>query len=105
MEQKKYTFIKPYTVTELGTLPEGSDIILFRGLVYFNGGLCSNYYAQVLTNLINDDKLRKEYLIETPPIMNKVQSNILNPELYIQDLMFFNNLNLDISKYMYIFVP
>lgn len=77
MEQKKYTFIKPYTVTELGTLPEGSDIILFRGLVYFNGGLCSNYYARVLTNLINDDKLRKEYLIETPPIVNYPQAKVL----------------------------
>ena len=72
MEQKKYTLIKPYTVDELGTLPEGSDIILFRGLVYFNGGLCSNYHAQILTNLINDDNLRNEFLKETPPIMNKV---------------------------------
>lgn len=72
MEQKKYTLIKPYTIEGLGTLPEGSDIILFRGLVYFNGGMCSEYHAQILTNLINDKTLRNEYLRETPIIENKV---------------------------------
>ena len=72
MDEKKYVFKKPYTVPGIGTLPEGSDIVLFRGVVYFNGGMCDTYHGAMLMNIIKDDKLRKEYLQEVGIIRNKV---------------------------------
>ena len=59
--EKKYILKKPYT-TVWGTLPVGSEITLFRGFVYFNGGMVDPSYADMLRELINDDKLCKEYL-------------------------------------------
>lgn len=58
---KKYVFIKPY-VTSQGTIPQGSDIVLFRGLVYINGGICMGAYASTLRNIVEDETLHKEYL-------------------------------------------
>lgn len=59
--EKKYIFIKPYT-TEQGTIPEGSDIIFFRGRVFINGGMCHPAYESILRNIVEDDALHKEYL-------------------------------------------
>jgi len=61
--EKKYIFKKPY-VTEWGTLPVGSDIVLFRGFVYFNGGMVTPAYADILRNIVTDPKLKAEYLDE-----------------------------------------
>ena len=58
---KKYILKKEYT-TQWGTLPIGSEITLFRGFVYFNGGMVAPAYADILRKLIDDEKLQKEYL-------------------------------------------
>lgn len=68
---EKYVFIKSFTNNE-GTIPENSEIMIFRGFVYFNGGLVSPAYQKFLLNFINDEKLRKEYLTKVKMIQNKV---------------------------------
>ena len=60
-ENIKYVFKKPY-VTGQGTLRENSEIRLFRGGVYYDGGMVPGAYAQELINLIKDKNLREEYL-------------------------------------------
>lgn len=68
---KKYIFIKPFKTNE-GVIPEGSEIIIFRGNVYMNGGLLHPAYNNIIMNIINNPKLRKEYLIEMDIIHNKI---------------------------------
>lgn len=68
---KKYVFIKPFKTNE-GVIPEGSEIIIFRGNVYMNGGLLHPAYNNMIMNIINNPKLRKEYLIEMDIIPNKI---------------------------------
>ena len=58
---KKYILKKEYK-TEWGTLPVGSEITIFRGFVYFNGGMVVPAYADILQRLVDDEKLRNEYL-------------------------------------------
>ncbi len=69
--RKKFIFIKPFKTKE-GVIPEGSEIILFRGNVYMNGGLLHPVYNSMILNIINDNKLKSEYLIETEIIPNKI---------------------------------
>lgn len=71
MEQEKYVFVKDY-VCQYGTLKTNDEIILFRGNVYFNAGLVTPAYRSVLLNIVNDDKLRNEYLKKVQIIHNKV---------------------------------
>ncbi len=68
---EKYVFIKSFTNDE-GTIPEGSELYLFRGFVYFNGGLVSPAYQGFLMEFINDEKLSKEYLRKVKVIHNKI---------------------------------
>lgn len=68
---KKYIFIKPFKTNE-GVIPEGSEIIIFRGNVYMNGGLLHPAYNNMIMNIINNPKLRKEYLREAEIIANKI---------------------------------
>lgn len=68
---KKYVFIKPFKTNE-GVIPEGSEIIIFRGNVYMNGGLLHPAYNNMIMNIINNPKLRKEYLREVEIIANKI---------------------------------
>lgn len=68
---KKYIFIKPFKTNE-GVIPEGSEIIIFRGNVYMNGGLLHPAYNNMIMNIINNPKLRKEYLREVEIIANKI---------------------------------
>jgi len=70
-EQRKYVFTKAYT-TENGTIPEGTEIILFRGWSYINGGLADNYSNGLIMSILNDPKKRKEYLVQMQIIANKV---------------------------------
>lgn len=70
-EQIKYVFRKPYTI-EGGTIPEGTDIILFRGLVYIGGGLADDYSRGLIMNIVNNKKKRDEYLVRMNIIGNKV---------------------------------
>ena len=71
MGQRKFVFIKDY-VCQYGTLHVNDEIILFRDNVYFNGGMVMPGYRSILLNIVNDEKLRKEYLKEVQIIHNKV---------------------------------
>lgn len=70
-EQKKYVFKKPYTVDE-GTIHEGSDIIIFRGVVYLNGGMIHPAYQEIIRKIVDTPTLKEKYLKEVPIINNKV---------------------------------
>ena len=70
-EQQKYVFKMPYE-TSSGTIPEGTEIILFHGCVYVNGGLCTNYASGMFMHIINDETLREKYLVRIKIINNKI---------------------------------
>ena len=70
-EQKKYVFKKAYESSQ-GTIPEGSEVVLFRGIIYFNGGMCTQFYQNMLWDMIADQKFRKEYLQEVRIINNQL---------------------------------
>ena len=59
--EKKYIFIKPY-VTSQGTIPQNTEMTIFRNILYVNGGPCMGAYASMLKNIIEDEDLHKEYL-------------------------------------------
>lgn len=71
MTQKKYVFIKDY-VTSDGVIKEGSDLVLFRGVLYLNGGMILPAYSQKLFTLIENPHLFREYLKEVEIIHNKI---------------------------------
>lgn len=71
MDQRKFILIKPYSC-EFGTLKEGDEIILFRNVVYYNGGMVMGGYQSLLKRLITDDNLRTQYLKEVQVIQNKI---------------------------------
>jgi hypothetical protein len=71
MKQVKYIFKKAYVTAE-GKIPEGSDIILFRDVIYLNGGMIHPAYQALLRNIIETPSLRHEYLKEAPIIHNKI---------------------------------
>lgn len=70
-KQKKYVFVKPYHTKE-GTIPEGSEIIIFRDTVYFNGGMVHPAYQMVLKNIVEDQNIKGQYLKEVSIINNKI---------------------------------
>lgn len=70
-EQRKYVFKKAYTI-EAGTIPEGTEIILFRGFVYINGGMADQYSQGLIMSIVNDKKKCDEYLTRMQIIGNKV---------------------------------
>lgn len=71
MKQKKYIFIKDYT-TKDGVIRQGSDLIIFRGFLYLNGGMILPAYASCLQKLLDDKNLFNEYLKEVEVINNKI---------------------------------
>ncbi len=54
---EKYVLIKPYECS-YGTLPEGSEIIYFRGQVWVNGGPVPPSYNNMFIDLIK----KQEYV-------------------------------------------
>jgi len=50
---EKYVLIKPYECS-IGTLPEGTEIILFRGNFYVNGGMVAPSFKSILSKIIAD---------------------------------------------------
>ena len=60
--QKKYVLIKPYEC-QYGTLPEGSEIIWFRGQFYVNGGPVPPSFNDILVKVIKDKTYVKEMKI------------------------------------------
>lgn len=56
---EKYVLIKPY-VCSYGTLPEGTEIIYFRGQIWVNGGPIPPSYNGMFLDLIgNSEYVRK----------------------------------------------
>ena len=51
---EKYVLIKPYECN-YGTLPEGSEIIFFRGQFYLNGGPIPQVWNAMFKKIIADD--------------------------------------------------
>lgn len=70
-KQIKYVFRKEY-VGENGSIPEGTEIILFRGLVYINGGMADDYSRGFIMSIINDKRKCNEYLVRVGIIGNKI---------------------------------
>lgn len=70
-DQQKYVFKEAYT-SQHGTIPEGTEIILFHGCVYANGGMCDSYSSKLLMNIVSDERLRNKYLIKMKVISNKL---------------------------------
>lgn len=70
-EQRKYVFKKAY-VMDAGTIPEGTEIILFRGFVYINGGMADEYSQGLIMSIVNNEKKRDEYLTRMKIIGNKI---------------------------------
>lgn len=70
-EQIKYVFRKPYVI-DSGTIPEGSEVILFRGWVYINGGMADEYSRGLIMSIVNNKQKRDEYLVRVKIIGNKV---------------------------------
>lgn len=71
MGQKKYVFIKDY-VTQEGVIRQGSDLVLFRGFMYLNGGMLLPAYTKSLSILLDNPNLFREYLKEVEIIHNKI---------------------------------
>ena len=71
MNQTRYVFKKAYHSSE-GTIPEGSEITLFRDMVFLNGGMIHLAYQKLIKEWINDEAFRNEYMKELPIIRNKV---------------------------------
>jgi len=61
---EKYVLIKPYTCG-YGTLPEGSEIIYFRGQFYLNGGPIPQTWNKLFSDIISDETyVRKVKIIK-----------------------------------------
>ena len=69
--ERKFIFKKRYEC-RFGAIPQGSELIEFRGAYYFNGGMVLPAYAGELDKIVKDPKLRNEYLEEVRVIPNKV---------------------------------
>lgn len=71
MNQRKFIFIKEYS-GEYGKIPQGTEIIFFRGFLYMNGGMVHPAYQKILLNIIQNEDLKEEYLKEARIINNKI---------------------------------
>jgi hypothetical protein len=60
---EKYVLIKPYECS-YGTLPEGSDIIFFRGQFYLNGGPIPSVWNSLFKKIIENKEYTKKLIIE-----------------------------------------
>ena len=70
-EQKKYAFKIPFVVDE-GTIPEGSEIIVLRDIIYLNGGMIHPAYQEMLRKIVDTPSLNEKYLKELRIIQNKL---------------------------------
>ena len=55
-----------------GTIPEGSEIIVFRDVVYLNGGMIHPAYQELLRKIVDTPSLNEKYLKELQIISNKI---------------------------------
>ena len=59
---EKYVLIKPYECN-YGTIPQGSDIIYFRGQFYLNGGPIPTVWNSLFNKIIENDEYVKKVKI------------------------------------------
>ena len=69
--EEKYIFVKSYSNDE-GTIPQGTELYIFRGQIYMNGGLVAPSYQNFLMNFISNNTLRNEYLEKHRLFKNKI---------------------------------
>lgn len=69
--QKRYVLLQDIEGRE-GIIPMGSEVTLFRGFVYLNGGMVMPSYAKMFTDILNDDTLKEQYFMEVPITYNKI---------------------------------
>ena len=60
---EKYVLVKPYECS-YGTLPQGSDIIFFRGQFYLNGGPIPQVWNSLFKRIIEDKEYTKKLIVE-----------------------------------------
>jgi len=70
-EKTRYIFKKSYTC-QMGTIAEGREITLFRGILYIDGVIIPEPYASDIRKLFSDEKFVKEYIRTENVIKNKV---------------------------------
>jgi hypothetical protein len=58
---KKYIFKKEFK-SQFGVIPIGTEMTVFRDMLYVNGNICHFGYASTLMNIIENNELHKEYL-------------------------------------------
>ena len=71
INQKKYVFTQAYKHAE-GIIPEGSELIYFRGMYSLNGGLLPPAYQSLFEHLMTNTRFNENYLQEVRIINNKV---------------------------------
>ena len=69
--QKRFMLIQDIEGRE-GIIPMGSEVTLFRGFVYLNGGMVMPSYSKMFTDILNDEEKKKQYFIEVPITYNKI---------------------------------
>lgn len=69
--QERYIFKKDY-VDKCGTIPKGSQLDYVHTMYYFNGGMCDNYSRGLFDYIMNNPKLKDEYLKRIEIIYNKI---------------------------------
>lgn len=71
MEMRRFLFIKDYKENNLN-IKEGTELRLFRGLVYLNGGMIVPAYQKLLMTLVQEEDKEPNYLLELDIIKDKV---------------------------------
>jgi len=70
-EKIRYIFKKNYSCS-MGTIAEGREITLFRGILYIDGVMIPEPYATDIRKLFSDNNFVKEYIRTENAIKNKV---------------------------------
>lgn len=71
MEMRRFLFVKDYKENNLN-IKEGTELRLFRGLVYLNGGMIVPAYQKLLMTLVQEEDNNPNYLLELDIIKDKV---------------------------------
>lgn len=71
MEMRRFLFVKDYKENNLN-IKEGTELRLFRGLVYLNGGMIVPAYQKLLMTLVQEEDNKPNYLLELDIIKDKV---------------------------------
>lgn len=69
---KKYRFIKEFSISNTEKIPVNSELYLYNDRLYFNGGMVSPAYYNILLKLIEMEKVKPNFLKEVPIPYNKI---------------------------------